>query len=82
TKPITSPTFVLMKIYKLPKPIHGIAQLCHIDCYRLGSSGELAAIGAGEYIGSGDTLTLIEWPERVSSIIPGDAIRIIFQHGI
>lgn len=77
---ITSPTFVLMKIYRLPKPFKNITQLCHIDAYRLDFADELAVIGAGEYIGEAQTLAVIEWSERVAKMIPDDAIRIMFQH--
>ena len=80
TEQITSPTFVLMKIYILPKPISGITQLCHIDAYRLFSSVELASIGAQEYIGDAKTLTVIEWPERVSQLIPSRAHKLSFSH--
>lgn len=78
---ITSPTFVLMKVYQLPKVMNDITQLCHIDAYRLGSADELAAIGAGEYIGDAKTLTVIEWPERVAGLIPRNACGIFFKHG-
>lgn len=77
---ITSPTFVLMKLYQLKKPSNGIAQLCHIDAYRLSSADELAAIGAGEYIGDARALTVIEWPELVEGCIPNNAVRITFHH--
>ncbi len=75
---ITSPTFVLMKIYVLPSPINSITQLCHIDAYRMGSSVELETIGGHEYIEAPDTLTVIEWPERVQGLIPQNAIWISF----
>lgn len=78
---ITSPTFVLMKLAVLPKPVNGIERLCHIDAYRLESAGELEAIGAQEYIGNPDTLTIIEWPEKVGGCIPKDAIWISFELG-
>ena len=77
---ITSPTFVLMKIYKLPAPLNGIAYLCHIDTYRLESADELRALGAEEYIGRSDTLTVIEWPEKVKKLLPAKAIWISFEH--
>lgn len=77
---ITSPTFVLMKIHRLPKPFKNITHLCHIDVYRLNSADELAAIGAKEYIGDAKTLTVIEWPERVSGIIPKNALHLLFSH--
>lgn len=77
---ITSPTFILMKVYRLKKPLNDIAQLCHIDAYRLSSTAELAAIGAGEYIGDAKTLTVIEWPERVRGLVPDNATAISFMH--
>ncbi|MDP2630496.1 MAG: tRNA (adenosine(37)-N6)-threonylcarbamoyltransferase complex ATPase subunit type 1 TsaE [Candidatus Uhrbacteria bacterium] len=78
---ITSPTFVLMKLYTLPVSTNGITRLCHIDAYRLESSDELEAIGAQEYIGSPDTLSLIEWPEKVQGSVPKNAIWISFELG-
>ncbi|MBI4599474.1 tRNA (adenosine(37)-N6)-threonylcarbamoyltransferase complex ATPase subunit type 1 TsaE [Candidatus Uhrbacteria bacterium] len=80
-KQITSPTFVLMNIYALLKSLNGITRLCHSDAYRLESARELEAIGAQEYISSPDTLTVIEWPERVKGLIPKNAIWISFEHG-
>lgn len=76
---VTSPTFVLMNIYELLKPINGIDGLCHIDTYRLESAQELQTIGAEEYIGRPDTLTIIEWPEKVKNLLPKDAIWISFE---
>lgn len=78
---ITSPTFVLMKLYVLPKPVNGIEQICHVDAYRLESADELQAIGVQEYIGTANTLSIIEWPERVKGSIPEDAIWISFELG-
>lgn len=79
--PVTSPTFVLMKLYELPKLINGIKRVCHIDTYRLESKEDLLSIGAEEYIGSPDTLTIIEWPEKVKDLLPNDAFWISFELG-
>lgn len=78
---VTSPTFVLMKLYALPVALRGITQLCHIDAYRLESLHELEEIGAQEYIGSTDTLSIIEWPEKVQGSIPKNAVWISFELG-
>ncbi len=63
---ITSPTFVLMKVYAGNKKRGDSAplSLCHIDAYRLSTWHDLEAIGADEYIGHPDTVTVIEWPEQ------------------
>lgn len=67
-KSLTSPTFVLMKIYKTKSP--NIKQLVHIDAYRIKSAGDLTAIGAEEYFNRSDTLTVIEWADKIKSILP------------
>ncbi len=75
TQVITSPTFVLMKVY----PVLGhetVTTFCHIDAYRLSSGHDLLAVGADEYIEKLGVVTLIEWPERVSEVVPSDAIRV------
>ncbi len=79
---VTSPTFVLMKIYKTGSDAreHGIHTLCHIDAYRLRSGAELTAIGAEEYVGGDSVVTAIEWSERVESLLPSNAMYLSFRH--
>ncbi|MCF6276371.1 MAG: tRNA (adenosine(37)-N6)-threonylcarbamoyltransferase complex ATPase subunit type 1 TsaE [Candidatus Magasanikbacteria bacterium] len=66
---INSPTFTLMNVYTLDKEKNGIKKLIHIDTYRLKDEEALIEIGAEDYIGKKDTLTLIEWPEKVQELI-------------
>lgn len=76
---VTSPTFVIMSIY--PFSLERQTRfLCHIDCYRLSSPEELIGTGAQEYIGRADTVTAIEWPERVESLLPTTTIKIQCLH--
>ena len=78
-QPITSPTFVIMKIYPLPKP-NNLKQFCHIDAYRLKDAQELINIGADEYLKDPQTITLIEWAEKVKTIWPTNTKIITFKH--
>lgn len=73
TSPITSPTFVLMKVYV------ACISLCHIDCYRLSSQEDLLAIGADEYMGKQGVVTALEWSRRVKGLLPKDAIEISLE---
>ncbi len=63
-KGVSSPTFVLMKIYPVKKN-EKIKQICHIDAYRLKTKKDLEAIGAQDYFGRSDIVCFIEWPEIV-----------------
>ena len=70
-KIITSPTFVLMKVYKIGirNQELGIRNLVHIDCYRIKNPQEIADIGATEYFGRPDTIVVIEWAEKIKKIL-------------
>ena len=72
-----SPTFVIEKIY--PIDYHGFSRLIHIDAYRLDRDEELVHLGWREIIAQKENLILIEWPERVSNIIPTTAQKIFFK---
>ena len=63
---VQSPTFNIMKIY-----FDGDKPLIHIDAYRLADIN--TDIGLGEYIGYETGLTVIEWPNFISDLIPEDA---------
>ncbi len=66
---VGSPTFVYLNIYQGPKTIY------HFDLYRLHDVDEFLSMGFDDYFAAGG-ICCIEWPERVSSIIPANAIRI------
>lgn len=80
---VTSPTFLLMRCYALPrgKSRRGIRHLCHVDAYRVRSGKELRDIGLAEYLTAPDSLTVIEWPEHARDILPRRTIRIRFKYG-
>jgi len=61
---VTSPTFVIMKQYETSDKY--FSKLIHIDAYRIGSAQNLIAIGAEEYINNKNTITIIEWVDRIN----------------
>lgn len=66
---VTSPTFGLLHEYQ------GRIPLYHMDLYRLAGEDEIEALGFPEYFyGSG--LTVIEWPERLGSLMPAERLHI------
>ena len=73
---ITSPTFVVMKVYSTPKSIKAINNFVHIDCYRVGRPEAIEAIGATEYFNRLDSIVLVEWAEKIKKILPKKSIRI------
>ncbi len=66
---VTSPTFTIINEYDGDTPIF------HFDCYRLEHYREAVEIGAEEYL-YGNGVCIVEWPERISELLPPDAHKI------
>ena len=67
---LTSPTFVLIKKYK---------NLYHIDCYRLNKPKDFLDLDFKEIIDDPQNIVVIEWADKVRSILPRDVIWITFE---
>ncbi len=74
---VTSPTFVLEKIYLLPEG-KTFKRLVHIDAYRLEKGDSLSALGFDELLQDAGNLVFLEWPERVEGALPAPRARISF----
>jgi len=80
-KRLTSPTFVLIKRYKvsIPKASHKFHYLYHLDCYRLNKPKQLLELDFNEIIDDSKNILLIEWAEKVKKILPKNIIWIKFK---
>lgn len=72
--PVTSPTFVIQKIYETKHAF--LKRLIHIDAYRLNSGRELQDLNFEEIVNNKNNIVVIEWPENVKEILPDDHIKI------
>ena len=77
---VLSPTFLLIKSYKLTKG--NFKKAYHLDCYRLKSERELLSLGVKEILAAKENLVIIEWIERLKSPTRGkNVIKIGLYHG-
>ena len=67
TEEITSPTFTISKVYE---NLHG-QKLVHYDFYRLENPGIMV-----ENLQDPQTVTVIEWADTVSEILPANHLRL------
>jgi tRNA threonylcarbamoyladenosine biosynthesis protein TsaE len=74
---LTSPTFVIEKIYKIEAK--GFERLIHIDAYRLESGAELAALGWSTLLKNPKNIIFLEWPERVADVLPDVRKNLCFE---
>ena len=68
---INSPTFVLIKEYK------GRLPMFHLDLYRLDNLRDIEDIAIEEYI-YGDGVSVIEWAEKIKTLLPKKHIAVKF----
>ena len=68
---VNSPTFTIIQTYP-----SDIAEIWHIDCYRLKSEDEFYELGIDEAFAN--CVTIIEWPEIISSHLPDGVINLKF----
>lgn len=74
---VSSPTFVLEKIYLLPAG-QPFKRLIHIDAYRLEKGSDLAPLGFDELMHDPGNLILLEWPEKVTEALPVPSKKLSF----
>ncbi|MEO8638256.1 MAG: tRNA (adenosine(37)-N6)-threonylcarbamoyltransferase complex ATPase subunit type 1 TsaE [Candidatus Taylorbacteria bacterium] len=73
---ITSPTFLILKSYKLVA--NSFKLLHHIDAYRLEKGEELMRLRFGELLNDPKNIIFIEWSEHVANVVPKYAKQISF----
>lgn len=76
---IISPTFILHRSYRLKKR-GKINFLHHIDLYRIQNSGEISVLGLSDFIEREDSVTIIEWPEKIMGLLPKKRREIYFEY--
>lgn len=66
---VPSPTFTLVEVYEAEK-----FNLWHFDLYRLDAVGDVWELGLEDALDGG--VLLIEWPERISKLLPSSVLTI------
>jgi tRNA threonylcarbamoyladenosine biosynthesis protein TsaE len=71
---VSSPTFILVNVYRREDD----ARLFHMDAYRLDSTPEAEELDLDAMLAQG--ALLIEWPERMEGLVPGECLWIHLEH--
>ena len=70
---VPSPTFTLVQTYQKP----GKGQIWHFDLYRLKGAGEAIELDIDDAFAEG--ISLIEWPERLGTLLPAERLDVELQ---
>ena len=73
TLPVTSPTFVLVKLLPAPVPV------VHVDVYRVERLHHLDDLG--EEVFAADVVTFVEWADTIPALLPEDRLEVVLAHG-
>jgi tRNA threonylcarbamoyladenosine biosynthesis protein TsaE len=65
-KRIVSPTFIIMKRYKIPKSNQ---MFYHIDLYRIQQSEEQSELGLEEIFNDQNSFVVVEWADRLYNFL-------------
>lgn len=71
---VPSPTFTLLQTYDTPS-----FSLWHFDLYRLSRAEEALELGIEDAFNEG--VSLIEWPEIITTLLPEDWLEITLEAG-
>ena len=72
--PVSSPTFTLLICHEGRVPFH------HFDLYRLAGEDDFFAAGLEDSV-VGESVTLMEWPERCPEALPACHLKIGIAYG-
>jgi len=73
---LLSPTFIISRMYEISSLNR---QLVHLDCYRITKESEIRELGFSEQFADKNNLVVIEWADRIKSILPDRRIDITFD---
>ena len=73
---VPSPTFTLVEIYEFPD---GAPAIWHFDLYRLAKREDVYELGFEEALGG--AIMLIEWPERLGTLLPRERLDVELSAG-
>lgn len=72
--PVSSPTFILVNIYRRADK----RQLFHLDAYRIDSVPEAEELDLDSMLSQGPLI--IEWPERIGSLVADERLWVTFEY--
>lgn len=79
TRRITSPSFLITREYEIQ--LQNFTSFFHVDAYRLNTPKELLVLNFKTIVDNPHHIVVVEWAEKIRSLLPIDTCWILFRHG-
>lgn len=76
---VKSPTFIIMRKYRIEIENSEFKNLYHFDAYRIGDSKEILQLGWEKITKDRKNIILVEWGDKIKEILPKDTLSIKFK---
>ena len=76
---VSSPSFLIFRTYKINLP--QFQKLHHVDDYRLKDSKDIVSLGFNTMISDSNSIMVIEWAEKIKTLLTKNTHWIFFHHG-
>lgn len=73
---LLSPTFIIVRHYRVPITE---TSMYHLDLYRFSGTGSVNDIGLSDMIHEPGSIVIIEWPERLGTLLPLSRVDVRFE---
>ena len=75
-EPVSSPTYTIIQEYRTGEG----RDFFHLDLYRISDEYSALGFGVDEYLDDPEAYVLVEWPERISGIMPPGTVTVHIRH--
>lgn len=77
---IISPTFIIIRRYKINLENQKSKLLYHVDLYRTQTPADIKGLGIEELITDTNNIVVIEWAEKMKDFLPKQRIDVYFKY--
>lgn len=77
---VNSPTFIIVRTYKVQSSKSKVNSFYHLDLYRINSDRDLEGLGVQEILQDKNNIIVIEWPEKIAAMLPKERTNMFFTY--
>jgi tRNA threonylcarbamoyladenosine biosynthesis protein TsaE len=77
---VISPTFIIIRSYKIKRKTQNAGLFYHVDLYRTETVDDIKGLGIDEFMLKSNNIVVIEWAEKMKDFLPKQRIDVYFTY--